>query len=88
MPKKKTEEENNLTDSIYEPDMAPLAKKKTDENESVPVPDSSEKTGVFVKLVNGGSFPSRAVAPPSKRLRCPCEMFSVDMGCTLDTLLV
>lgn len=56
MPKKKTEEENNLTDSIYEPDMAPLAKEKTDENESVPVPDSSEKTGVFVRLVNGGSF--------------------------------
>ena len=28
------------------------------------------------KFVNGGSFPSRAVAPPSKRLRCPCEMFS------------
>lgn len=52
MPKKKTEGENNLTNSIYEPDMAPLAKEKTD----VPVPDSSEKTGVFVKLVNGGSF--------------------------------
>lgn len=56
MSRKKTEEENNLTDSIYEPDMAPLAKKKTDENESVPVPDNSEKTGVFVRLVNGGSF--------------------------------
>lgn len=56
MSRKKTEEENNLTDSVYEPDMAPLAKKKTDENESVPVPDSSEKTGVFVRLVNGGSF--------------------------------
>ncbi len=52
MPRKKTEEENNLTDSIYEPDMAPLAKEKTD----VPKPDSSEKTGVFVRLVNGGSF--------------------------------
>ena len=57
MSRKKTElENNNLTDSIYEPDMAPLAKEKTDENESVPVPDSSEKTGVFVRLVNGGSF--------------------------------
>lgn len=53
MPRKKTElENNNLTDSIYEPDMAPLAKEKTD----VPKPDSSEKTGTFVRLVNGGSF--------------------------------
>lgn len=53
MSRRKTEgENNNLTDSIYEPDMAPLAKEKTD----VPVPDSSEKTGVFVRLVNGGSF--------------------------------
>lgn len=52
MSRKKTEEENNLTDSIYEPDMAPLAEEKTD----VPKPDSPEKTGVFVRLVNGGSF--------------------------------
>ena len=53
MPRKKTElENNNLTDSIYEPDMAPLTEEKTD----VPKPDSSEKTGVFVRLVNGGSF--------------------------------
>lgn len=36
--------------SPYEPDMAPLAK------EEVPVPDSTEKTGVFVKLTGGGSF--------------------------------
>ena len=64
MPRRKTEgENNNLTDSIYEPDMAPLAKEKTDvpvpdssEKTDVPVPDSSEKTGVFVRLVNGGSF--------------------------------
>ena len=56
MSRKKTEGENNLTNSIYEPDMAPLAKKKTDENENVPVPDSSEKTGVFVKLVCGSTY--------------------------------
>lgn len=37
-------------DSPYEPDMAPLAKAET------PKPDSTEKTGVFVKLKGGGSF--------------------------------
>lgn len=50
MPRKKTEGENNLTDSVYEPDMAPLAKKKTDENEVI------TETGVFIKLVCGSTY--------------------------------
>lgn len=46
-------------DSPYEPDMAPLAKAETpepDSGEEMNEPDSTEKTGVFVKLTGGGSF--------------------------------
>lgn len=46
-------------ESPYEPDMAPLAKKETTESDSgekTSEPDSTEKTGVFVKLTVGGSF--------------------------------
>lgn len=50
MPKKKTEGENNLKDSVYEPDMAPIAKKKPDENEGV------TETGAFIKLVCGSTY--------------------------------
>ncbi|MGN0621142.1 MAG: hypothetical protein ACI4I9_04670 [Porcipelethomonas sp.] len=64
MPKKKIEENHVITepdfseasdfteseDSPYEPDMAPLAKEKTE------VSDNTEKTGVFVKLTGGSSF--------------------------------
>lgn len=51
MPRKKTESENsNLTDSTYEPDMAPLAKKKPDENEGI------TETGAFIELVCGSTY--------------------------------
>lgn len=43
--------------SPYEPDMAPVAKKNAPEtSHPSEEPDSEEKTGVFVKLVGGGSF--------------------------------
>lgn len=72
MPRKKVEENHVITEpdisevpdfteseeSPYEPDMAPLAKKETTEPDSAEThePDSTEKTGVFVKLTGGGSF--------------------------------
>lgn len=72
MPRKKVEENHVITepnlaeipdfteteDSVYEPDMAPLAKAETPEpdSEEMSEPDNTEKTGVFVKLTCGGSF--------------------------------
>lgn len=45
------------SDSVYDPDMAPLAKETDSE---VPVADSEEKAGKFIVLRKGASFTTGA----------------------------